>query len=1149
MKNKILAVILIIVFTMTGTMSSFASTLSVTAKGKTYSYDSEGNAPGPNIHGYYVANDKSYGAVYCGEHDKVSPVEFGSTKDFSPKLYDNNQQIRKILYYGYRGVKEWSGFGLEKYNHVYTTGGDSCAESPEMGCGNAVTAMALTEAYNKTGDGHGTWWNVSGLKEFKAFIKEMPAPGDNFVVYRLPGGSGKQDLFTWKYSPCGSFKLKKVTSEKDKIANGGYNMVGRFRNSYSLKDAKYGIYPSKAAAEENKNRITTLTTDKNGLTETVTLDEGTYYLKEVRAPSGYRIDEMLYRISIRDGESVTKEVGDVPQRAAIKIKKEKASASDYPIKGAEYSIYGSKEDAEKKRNSLKVLKTNEKGETESWRCPPGSYYARETKAPAGYVMDKKIYKCTLKDKDFYTFSVKDQPEEGKVMLKKKASSKNILLEICPEHYSLKGAEYTVYSAENDKPAGKLITDSNGETKSITVPAGKYYAVETKPPKGFELNSTPTETITVKHGNTGTFHHSDKPVADPLSFEIIKEGDRKDGFTLEGAEYKVEYYKDFLNKDEAEKSEPFRTWVVKTKENKNKTMAMLRDEYLVEEKSDPLIKDEKGNVIGPPGTYVFYETAAPYGYTKTEGILSIQHSELKYDDKKQEVKTSFVKSVKHKEESQSIKLTIDKKDAETGKNEPQGHGSLKGAVYRVYHKDSITGAEVEDGVIVTDEQGRGSIEGLLPGKYYIREIKAPDGYLLDETVYEKDCMAQNSEFRVFEYTLNTKDTPGETVISKQSEGKMIQNALLQLKNRNGDVLEEFTTTKENYVIKGLPPGEYILHEVKAPEGYVKAEDILFEVKYNEARTSVIMEDGHTKILIEKKDENGNLLPGAKLSLVKNTGEKNIDEEEVLKTWVTGKKPESIEYIPAGNYYIVEEKAPEGYIQKKPVPITIEDKEEVQHFEVINNRVSVLKTDKNTMKPLEGGQFIVRNQKGKTIDRWTSDKEKHFIRGLSEGETYELEEIKAPEGYVRSAVKTFTAGEKEKDSNFIIVNKPITAEFLKVDKNTGKPIEGAVLQLVDTDGNIVVKWVSEKEPLKLEGLSEGEYVIREIRAPEGYKKSEDRKIIVKEISELQKFVIDNSKITPVLTEKNPETGEPSHIFFFIGSLICVAGMLISLKKRQR
>lgn len=88
MKNKILAVILIIVFTMTGTMSSFASTLSVTAKGKTYSYDSEGNAPGPNIHGYYVANDKSYGAVYCGEHDKVSPVEFGSTKDFSPKLYD-----------------------------------------------------------------------------------------------------------------------------------------------------------------------------------------------------------------------------------------------------------------------------------------------------------------------------------------------------------------------------------------------------------------------------------------------------------------------------------------------------------------------------------------------------------------------------------------------------------------------------------------------------------------------------------------------------------------------------------------------------------------------------------------------------------------------------------------------------------------------------------------------------------------------------------------------------------------------------------------------------------------------------------------------------------------------------------------------------
>ena len=121
---------------------------------------------------------------------------------------------------------------------------------------------------------------------------------------------------------------------------------------------------------------------------------------------------------------------------------------------------------------------------------------------------------------------------------------------------------------------------------------------------------------------------------------------------------------------------------------------------------------------------------------------------------------------------------------------------------------------------------------------------------------------------------------------------LEGAKLQVIDKDGTVLEEWISTKEEHVIYGLPEGSYTLHEELAPyeDGYVSASDVTFEVKEDGSVTKVEMKDEYSKVEISKIDlTTGKELEGAKLQIIRKDG-------TVLEEWITDGKPHSVAKLP-------------------------------------------------------------------------------------------------------------------------------------------------------------------------------------------------------------------------------------------------------------
>lgn len=517
---------------------------------------------------------------------------------------------------------------------------------------------------------------------------------------------------------------------------------------------------------------------------------------------------------------------------------------------------------------------------------------------------------------------------GYLTLTKAVANNNHLVNLCPENYSLAGAEYTVYSNANLTGAvGTLVTDAAGRANTLTLPPATYYVKETRAPKGFKLDNR-VYTVTVMPGNTATVSCADEPVFDPLELVVYKKAtfDSDKNLSLEGAEYTVKYYKEYLNtEDEVKAAAPFRTWVFKTKLDVNGNASFkFNDNWKVG--GDELFKNERGNPIGLLGTYVVEETKAPKGFAKTEGIISLQHVKKGNTFDTVEV----LKDITDVEKPQTVSITVQKVDSETGEKVPQGHGSFAGAEFEVTHFDAATNKDEVVGTIVLDDTGRGTLGGLKPEIYKLHEVKAPNGYLLNDEVIEIKAGIKEINTANFDYYVEVKETPTTTVINKYEvvDGKEIPviGAKLQILDTKGHIVEEFVTDGQKIEFKGLSVGQYTLHEVEAPEGNLLAKDIEFEIVEGEAVTVVNMEDEYTKLEISKTDiTTGKELPGAKLQILDKDG-------NVAYEWISEDKPHYIERVKPGEYILHEESAPRGYLVAEDVSFTVEANGEIQKVEM-------------------------------------------------------------------------------------------------------------------------------------------------------------------------------------------------------------------------
>ena len=173
------------------------------------------------------------------------------------------------------------------------------------------------------------------------------------------------------------------------------------------------------------------------------------------------------------------------------------------------------------------------------------------------------------------------------------------------------------------------------------------------------------------------------------------------------------------------------------------------------------------------------------------------------------------------------------------------------------------------------------------------------------------------------------------------------------------------------------------------------------------------------------------------------------------------------------------------------------------------MKISKVDITDQKELAGAHIQVIDKDGNVVEEWDSTWEAHEVTGLKPGETYTLRETVAPEGYTLTSDTTFTLkedGTVNKDTTtttisdngtLLVEDSRTSVKVSKVDISDGEELEGAHIQIIDQDGNVVDEWDSTKEAHVIEKLKTGKtYTLRETVAPDGYLLTSDTTFVLKE-----------------------------------------------------
>lgn len=437
----------------------------------------------------------------------------------------------------------------------------------------------------------------------------------------------------------------------------------------------------------------------------------------------------------------------------------------------------------------------------------------------------------------------------------------------------------------------------------------------------------------------------------------------------------------------------------------------------------------------------------------------------------------------------------------------------------------------------------AVSNIVVGSAYkLHEDVATDGYVI----------ASDVQFFVEDDSKNQdiKMTDKQIFVSKVEIGQSeeLECATLVVTDKvTGKELDKWVSGGTPHAVKGLEVNKtYLLTEVTAPAGYVRAEVVEFTVADDFQIQSVKMEDDYTKVDITKSDiTDGTPVIGAELVI------KDKDGNEVDR-WVTEETPHHIDKLPIGDYTLTEITAPDGYVRAEVVNFTVKETGEIQKVDMKDDytKVEITKSDITSGKPVKGATLVIKDKDGVEVDKWVTGKKPHYIEKLPVGD-YTLEEITAPDGYVRAEAVKFTVKETGEIQKVDMKDDYTKVEISKKDMTTGKELPGAKLTIIDSKGKVVEECVSGDKPHYIEKLPVGKYTLREETAPDGYLKAEDVKFEVKETGEIQKVeMLDKPAPAPETPDKLVQTGEFSFGYVAVAVVVVLAlvALFLTLKKRK-
>lgn len=535
------------------------------------------------------------------------------------------------------------------------------------------------------------------------------------------------------------------------------------------------------------------------------------------------------------------------------------------------------------------------------------------------------------------------------------------------------------------------------------------------------------------------------------------------------------------------------------------------------------------------TYTLHEVSAPNGYVVAEDVTFTVNED------------GSVNMVSMVDAPTSVHIS--KKDITTGEE-------LPGAFLELYDKDN----NLVDSWVSTNEAH--IIEAVLIAgeKYTLIETSAPNGYVISEKV-EFTVNLDNTITHVEMLDKTTKVQISKKAITGEDE---LPGAVMQVLDKDNNIIDQWTSGNEPHMIEGiLIAGQtYVLHEVSAPAGYTLAKDVEFTVSETGEIDYVQMTDDTTKVSISKTDITGEKnVSGATLQIIDKNG-------NVVHEWISGTDVNYMEaQLVAGETYTLHEtNAPAGYVLAQDQQFTVNADGTVTKVNMKDDttKVSITKYDLTSGKELPGATLQIIDKDGNVIEEWISTSEAHLIEGiLTAGETYTLREISAPNGWTISEDVTFTVNADGTITHVEMYDKPTSVSLRKVDPD-GNDIKGAVMQLLDKDGNVVEEWTTDGNAHVLTAqLIAGEtYTLHEKSAPAGYELAKDQTFTVPDDGEITVTMTDEKTPTtpPVATPttptstatpkttSTPKTGDATPVMA-IGTKLLASFLIMLLTRRKK
>lgn len=391
-----------------------------------------------------------------------------------------------------------------------------------------------------------------------------------------------------------------------------------FADKYSLKGAKYGLYSDESCT----NQIAVLQTDENGVSNTINVDSGTYYVKEISPSKGFKLDKTVHKAIVKKDSLTTIESIEEPEIGTLRFIKETKDSfliEDYPeyytLKDAEYTLYTDKNCT----NRLLTIKTDSNGKTDDILLPQATYYLKETKPPKGFKLDNQIYTINISSDKISNIKSNEKAYYGNIQINKKATPSEFdFLSILPNNYSLENAEYGIYK---DQMCTKLLkslnTKKDGKTDILIIPVGKYFIKEIKASKGFRLDENIYE-ISIEDNDYKVVDSLEEPIYDPTLITLYKQNINKkeDIKYLDEVEFVLKYYDS--DKQSIDEKDLKYTWMFKAIINENNEAEIKFDKkhYIG---GDKLLLDENDNLKLPLGSFTIEEIISPQTYARDENI--------------------------------------------------------------------------------------------------------------------------------------------------------------------------------------------------------------------------------------------------------------------------------------------------------------------------------------------------------------------------------------------------------------------------------------------------------------------------------------------------------------------------------------------------